>query len=530
MKPIQKIVLGLAALMAISSFGIHATSGTRTALLSDMLPHLSQKPVTLTQEDISNLTNPAVVRIINQVTGSISIPSFTIDWKNLVLYLNVAAPVTSTVNETLSGSGIIVNPNGYVLTNSHVIATAVIKQAYVNTLLGAYAIQSAAQQANTMSKAQQAALNQDEVTAFLKNAATYLLARTTGSLTSTITILNPSSSNADSIDNLVTEGFPASIISVNNNFLADGKDIGVLKINQQNLPAISLGDSSSLAAGESVYAVGFPGSADLNLAGFLQSTITAGSIDAIKPSDSGDFQLIQTDAKISEGSSGGPLLDNDGRVIGLTTISSDPTAQIGDTFAFGVPVSLAESTLNTDSIPYNATNTYYAFVLNGIALLENNHCTQAISDFQLAQRENQNFPAPASLNNYISQCQAIIANGNSIDTRWDEIMAWAKTSGGGIWWIVGVIALLLVVAVTIIIRRLLKVIKKEEADINRLGGNANVNSPITPIVAASPISGLVEYIKQTRAAGKKDEDLVGELAKAGWSAEDIANGLEGAGK
>ena len=100
-------------------------------------------------------------------------------------------------------------------------------------------------------------------------------------------------------------------------------DIAVLKIDAKNLIAATIGDSDKIRVGEDVIALGNPiGLFDIS----NKLTATRGIISAIKV-DFGfneDFErtykdMIQTDASINPGNSGGPLIDLDGKVIGLNT-------------------------------------------------------------------------------------------------------------------------------------------------------------------------------------------------------------------
>jgi 2-alkenal reductase len=96
----------------------------------------------------------------------------------------------------------------------------------------------------------------------------------------------------------------------------DYSDLAVLQIDGQ-LPAVAtLGDSSKLRPGESVIAIGSP-------LGDFRNTVTSGVVSAVgrKLDDSapGLTDLIQTDAAINHGNSGGPLVDPSGQVIGINT-------------------------------------------------------------------------------------------------------------------------------------------------------------------------------------------------------------------
>lgn len=95
-------------------------------------------------------------------------------------------------------------------------------------------------------------------------------------------------------------------------------DVAVIKVNAKNLPAAQLGDSSKLRPGDWVIAIGNPYGFD--------HTVTAGIVSALGRSiDDGagntlaTGDLIQTDAAINKGNSGGPLIDMQGKVIGINT-------------------------------------------------------------------------------------------------------------------------------------------------------------------------------------------------------------------
>jgi serine protease Do len=114
-------------------------------------------------------------------------------------------------------------------------------------------------------------------------------------------------------------------------------DVAVLKINNSELPALTLGDSSALEVGEWVIAIGNPFG--------LSHTLTVGVVSAkgrtsLGISDYEDF--IQTDAAINPGNSGGPLVNLDGEVVGMNTaIFSRSGGYMG--IGFAIPINLAMS-------------------------------------------------------------------------------------------------------------------------------------------------------------------------------------------
>lgn len=96
-------------------------------------------------------------------------------------------------------------------------------------------------------------------------------------------------------------------------------DVAVLKIEADSLTPVTLGDSSKLVVGESVYAIGNP-------LGELTYSLTDGIVSAldrlITTGDNGDsttLNVLQTNCAINPGNSGGPLFDSYGNVIGITT-------------------------------------------------------------------------------------------------------------------------------------------------------------------------------------------------------------------
>jgi len=118
-----------------------------------------------------------------------------------------------------------------------------------------------------------------------------------------------------------------------------GFDVAVIKIDGQNLPAASLGASSSLQVGEPVVAIGNPYGFD--------HTVTTGVVSGLdRPVSEGQGSynqpMIQTDAAINPGNSGGPLLDLNGQVVGITTLVAAPQGFPAQGIGFAVPVDTAK--------------------------------------------------------------------------------------------------------------------------------------------------------------------------------------------
>jgi serine protease Do len=91
-------------------------------------------------------------------------------------------------------------------------------------------------------------------------------------------------------------------------------DLAVLKVEQDGLPTLPLGDSEALRQGELVMAFGSP----LGLEGSVSLGVVSAVARQLRPDD--PMIYVQTDAAVNPGNSGGPLVDAEGRVVGINTL------------------------------------------------------------------------------------------------------------------------------------------------------------------------------------------------------------------
>jgi serine protease Do len=122
-------------------------------------------------------------------------------------------------------------------------------------------------------------------------------------------------------------------------------DIAVLKIDGSNFPFLELGSSDQLQVGQTVIAIG-------NALGEFRNTVSVGVVSGLSRSivaGSGFGQseqlegVIQTDAAINPGNSGGPLLDLEGKVIGVNVAVAQGSQSIG----FALPVNIVRSVVDS---------------------------------------------------------------------------------------------------------------------------------------------------------------------------------------
>ena len=173
-------------------------------------------------------------------------------------------------------------------------------------------------------------------------------------------------------------------------------DVAFLKINAaSDLPTVVLGDSKTISVGQPVIAIG-------NALGQYQNTITSGIVSGLNRSItaySSDLtsseslkDMIQTDAAINAGNSGGPLVNAAGEVIGINTA----TSQDADGIGFAIPISSVKGMLKN--------------------LIENNSATRAyigVAYVEITSEVMVAYDLPVAAGAYLlsNQGSAIVADG-----------------------------------------------------------------------------------------------------------------------
>ena len=161
---------------------------------------------------------------------------------------------TMVIKQRVTGSGVILSPDGYIVTNAHVIENA-------------------------------------------KNIRVFL------------NHLRPSGMAARDFASVSGKFYQAALVGID-----DDIDIAVLKIKATGLPTMSLADYEKVKQGEVVVAIGSPLGA--------HNAITMGVVSSVARQMDSDSRAvyIQTDAALNPGNSGGPLVDTEGRLVGLNTM------------------------------------------------------------------------------------------------------------------------------------------------------------------------------------------------------------------
>ncbi len=195
-----------------------------------------------------------------------------------------------------------------------------------------------------------------------------------------------------------------------------GKDVAILKLSDvKNLPTLRVSEDSIVGIGSRVYVFGYPEPATSNV--FLASqsgnepTLTAGIVSALRQSIGG-WPVIQMDALITHGSSGSPVSNEHGEVIGLATFGSleQKTGVLASGYNFAIPNAVVKEFLDSANVVPRmslAANHYN----EGLAYFYEGYYNKALKKFQDVKELNSNYP---QLNYYLTHSR------NKIDAGEDQ--------------------------------------------------------------------------------------------------------------
>jgi len=238
---------------------------------------------------------PAVVYVVCIVDGKLKLP------KPSKKGLPTKRYVTQNVKLGSAGSGFVVDPDGYIVTNGHVVFSFthsnVQDDLYVRQLL----LEKAA----------------EELGIPLEYVAGH------GKIDTTIRKIFVQFGESTSGFDIRRKATPAR--TVGNPSPSSEKDIAVIKVDLPNLSSVELGKSEGAEVGDRIYVIGYPGPVMnhpyLSEETGLEPTVTSGIIGAKRKTRDGSL-CLQTDATITHGNSGGPAIDEGGKVIGVATFGS----------------------------------------------------------------------------------------------------------------------------------------------------------------------------------------------------------------
>jgi S1-C subfamily serine protease len=205
-----------------------------------------------------------------------------------------------------------------------------------------------------------------------------------------------------------------------------GKDVALLKIEDgHDLPCLAISKDSIPRVGGQVLVFGYPepvtGNSFLASEAGIEPTLTSGIISAIKKSVGG-WPVIQMDAMISHGSSGSPVCNERGEVIGLTTFGSleQGTGELASGFNFAIPVSVIKEFLNAPHIHPELSKASVTFNA-GLEFFYRTDYSKALEEFEEVKQLNNSYP---QLNYYILQCRGKMTGDREQQSRTLRFSFW----------------------------------------------------------------------------------------------------------
>ena len=304
-----------------------------------------------TGDQIFDEASPAVVRIGVRFKGTVTVPGIDLDRKTKKI-IKTDKTVEEQIATIWLGTGFVVDPRGYIVTNAHVVdlstdtVDSYIFKEFATNMAYKY-WEGFREAAPNVSEN----IISDLVVQILDIYGKYAQVN---NLTYQIAVFDPNQKQG-TFDEFIDKGSQivrdSGIKKMGEPYPDFGKDIAIIKVDRpENLPTVKLGDSNKVRTGDKVYVLGYPTIADLNDSGdsVTKPTLTSGIVGAIKKSETGNYNVIQIDAAIAGGNSGGPAMNEKGEVIGVATFGATES----QVYNWILPVSLAKEFLDELNVKY----------------------------------------------------------------------------------------------------------------------------------------------------------------------------------
>lgn len=296
---------------------------------------------------------------------------------------------------TSSGTGFLVTEDGYVATNCHLIdrdnafirrqfilsAFQQITEANISALENAWATQFSEQQKSILEN------TYASVYARLFSMALYDLKKEIF-IEYSVDAANGNTGSIKKSAHVIIKGQPMP-----------GKDIAILKMDGDSaLPTLKIAQDELPKVGEQLFVYGFPGPVTNNnyvaTESAIEPTLTTGIVSALKKSVAG-WPLIQMDANINRGSSGGPVCNEKGEVVGLTTFGSiENSGGLAAGLNFAIPVSILQEFLDSAGVLAHPSETSKLFG-DAMVFYDRELYKDALNKFQQVNELNKHFPGVA---------------------------------------------------------------------------------------------------------------------------------------
>lgn len=342
--------------------------------------------------------------------------------------------VTKDLDITMVGSGFIITPDGYVITNAHVVDENddETKKNFAEQAFQEIMENDAKEIESSMGRK----LTEDEAKALL-DANSWYFSQTleVGEITKEFSVVMGVSGKEEKIVPLV---IPAKLVTQGKPI--PGKDVAILKLTEKHMyPTIRIGNDKEMRVGDQVYVLGYPAVATfhplISEESISEASLTRGLVSAKKNMKDG-WEVLQTDASITHGNSGGPVMNESGEVIGLATFGSidQQRGQEVQGMNFIVPSTIVKEFLEKKDITPKMSDISLAYE-EAMSLFDKARFKKAILKFKEVKDMNGSFPF---IDKMINDTQRNIDKG--LDKEPTDMTMYYYIGGG-----VLVVALLLVI-------------------------------------------------------------------------------------
>ncbi len=320
---------------------------------------------------IAELGQASTVLIATEFNGTVAVPQPNAFGEATSQNINIEA------NITFLGSGFFVSSDGYIITAGHVVGAVtsdnytqdeLIREELANSAAGNYLNQGGTFSSMDQTQLQSYILENGDFGGINRSVYAVL-----GEVPHTLTDIRSRGWLAN-----VTQASPSVQY-----------DIALLKVDgYDNCPVLLIGNSSEVMMGDQVFVFGFPALATFNINTLqgqgttLAPSMTSGQIGGIRQTDNGT-PVFQTDAAFTHGSSGGPGLNQTGKVIGVAVSgSADPdSGQQLSGFNFMVQSVAVTWVMNNNSVN-NTQGAVDQHFMQGLMYYYDKHYSAAMKEFQ----------------------------------------------------------------------------------------------------------------------------------------------------
>lgn len=409
-----------------------------------------EEPQQYSQDDQHALVLPGVVRVIYHINGTYVVDPFSINVRTLEAAPRAGRAREESVDAHLSGTGFSISEHGLFATNAHVVTpeagrAILVLQALIEEMFREYMATMMrygpnSRQVRELEEALEAITEMDDSDPRLLQLQEKLISFARFVDKGSAVYVVPQGATSTSVRRLIESGHKVDRVLAPGSWMLNSRDVALLRIDDASsikVPALSLASDILEGVNTLISAYGFPGSTDVSADSLTSVTVTQGRITSLKTTPGqGKFEMYQIDAKISSGSSGGPMVDQQGRVLGLITATT--VLGEGDKFGFALPVMVLHDLLRDNSITELRTE-YQQVLRNAYALKEERRCKRAIEHFEEAITMLGASAGVGTLpiQSHIDSCNELIAAGLSLDSRFDEFREWIRSVSPLTWTIIG---------------------------------------------------------------------------------------------